>query len=194
MLLTLLRQYFDVMNNTMRACAVKITFLLFISLFSCSGKQEEKIFLYENDLSKIPDSVIERKELTVLAIGLKGYTIYPPLSALDSTTPQMPLRELPEGIGDLTNLRSLTVNNTAITTLPLSIVKLKRLERLDLSMNSNLLVVNELGKLQLLPNLSILIIFGANVSEKDLQTIKTSLGKKVRIVFALEEFLQESGK
>jgi len=174
-------------------------FFAFVFINSCSTEPEQKIHIHHNELSQIPDSVFKKKNLVLLDIGLEGYTLYPPLSSLgsetpDSERPKVALTELPENLGDLSNLRSLTVSGSKIRNLPSSIIKLTKLQKLDLSMNSNLVIINELEKLKRLFNLKLLIIYGTNVSQKDLLIIKNSLSNKLRIVFTVAEFLQETNK
>lgn len=60
--------------------------------------------------------------------------MYPPLSALGEdgiSYIEIPLKELPEKIGDLTNLHTLILNGTKITRLPFAITKLSKLDTLD---------------------------------------------------------------
>ena len=132
----------------------------------------------------------EKKHLTSLDVGLEGFTIYPPLSGLDTGHLMLPLTELPDRLGDLSSLESLRINGSRIERLPSSITRLKKLAKLDLSMSYNLVIIKELDKLKQLPMVRLLNIYDVVATEEDISLLKNSLEKDVKIITTTEEFLE----
>lgn len=164
-------------------------------LNSCKHKNPEAVFIVDNNLSKIPDSVFLKENLSILSISQEGFTLYPPLSSLGSDSiSKMPLNKLPEQLGELKNLEYLKISGSAIKKLPSSFSKLKNIEKLDISLNSGLKIINEIDKLKKLPQLKYLNIFGTDFSEQELEIIKKTLNKRVKIISTINEFLEEIPK
>lgn len=141
-----------------------------------------------NGSSSLPDSIFQKKKLTGLKIIWEEYTLFQPSIAFgpDSSKANQ-LKELPERIGELTELDTLIVNCTGIKTLPKSIVKLQQLKLLDLAMNANIDAAAELDKLKQLPQLKKLIIFGTGTSGFGYREITNEL-KNVQVLITADEY------
>lgn len=109
-------------------------------------KDLEVLDLSGNRLSSIPDAIARLEELRELDIASNFIRAFPKavfklkkLRKLDVSTTrygahrEIPLVELPEGIGALTNLEELTLCAHHFAALPASMKKLTKLRRLDLS-------------------------------------------------------------
>src|SRR5437868_774687 len=112
---------------------MRLTLLILICiLLSCHNKRDyektsKAIYLINNNLSTVPDSIFSMVNVTSLTISCEGYTVYPPLSALGQDGigyVELPFIELPETIGSLNKLRTLRVNGTKIKKLPSAITNL----------------------------------------------------------------------
>lgn len=173
---------------------MRILTIIFISIicsftYGQTKKVDIKLDLSGQHLKSIPDSVFKKKEITVLDLGSSGITFYPPLSALvDSSANE--IKELPDNIGELTNLRSLNLNGNKLTKLPNSIIKLTNLEVLDLSFNKDLDMVQELDKLKKLPNLKILKIVEVKLKKNDLILVKAILGTDTKVIATISEYME----
>jgi Leucine-rich repeat (LRR) protein len=167
-------------------------FFLYVLIISgCKNEDRQEIVILDNNLSKIPDSVFSKKNLTVLLVSQEGFTIYPPLSALSDDL--MPLKELPEQLGIFTDLKRLQISGTKIDHLPVSLTKLKRLDSLDLSRNPFLNIKDEIKKLEQLPQLKYLNLFGTQLDETDESRLR-SIFRRAKLIFTLPEFLEEFEK
>jgi Leucine-rich repeat (LRR) protein len=141
----------------------------------CKSKYKESVFIADNNLSSIPDSVFQKTNLTSLSISQAGYTIYPSLSNLGAgISARMPLAELPEQLGQLRYLEYLKISGSSIKKLPSSFSYLTNIEKLDLSLNPVLKIAGESDKLRHLNKLKYLNIFGTDFTDQDLQTIRGS--------------------
>jgi Leucine-rich repeat (LRR) protein len=157
----------------------------------CKNENRQEIIILDNGLSKIPNSVFSKKDLNVLVVSQEGFTIYPPLSALSDDL--MPLKDLPEQLGLLTDLERLKISGTKIDHLPVSFIKLKKLDSLDLSRNPFLNISDEIKKLEQLPQLKYLNLFGTQLNETDESRLR-SLFLRAKLIFTLPEFLDEFEK
>ena len=138
------------------------------------GQSDVIISLNDYNLDSIPPAIkvlSGAKKLYVSKDTSKGWTLYPPLSALgDATQP----RHLPVEIGELSNLQSLTLVNLGLVTLPSELKKLRSLDTLMLFANQ-LTISNEIDKLKELTNLKYLGLLGNMVTKDDLVRLKASL-------------------
>ena len=100
-----------------------------------------------------------------------GWTIYPPLSALQQMTERPPFRQLPDEITELTNLKTLGLVGLDLKTLPDNFDKLENLDSLNLIFNK-LTISNETEKLKKLKNLKYLALFGNRVDKVDIRELK----------------------
>jgi Leucine-rich repeat (LRR) protein len=128
-------------------------------------KESVVIVLSKYQLDSIPPEIgtlKNAKALTISMDSLHGWTVYPPISALDQKNVQPPFKKLPHEITSLTNLKELTIHGLNIRTLPDDFGNLKELEYLDLTMNK-LMVSDELDKLRKLKNLKYLVLSGNRV-------------------------------
>jgi Leucine-rich repeat (LRR) protein len=128
-------------------------------------KEEVTIVLNSYGLDSIPKEIRQLKKAKSLTISfdtLEGWTIYPPLSALNERIDSPPFNTLPDEITELKNLERLTIHGLDIARLPDNFGNLENLEHLDLSMNK-LTVSNELVKLKGLKNLKYLSLFGNRI-------------------------------
>lgn len=165
--------------------------ILFFALVSCHSKKKKEgasIYLFDLETGIIPDSVFQKDNLVLLHVGCKSYTLYPPLSALSDDTVKMRLIELPERIGELTELKTLIVNCTGIKKLPENITRLKKLQTLDLSLNGDLDIRTELNKIKLLPHLKTLNIFATKVPPDEVEEIRREL-KGVQLLYTLDDYI-----
>ncbi len=115
------------------------------------------------DYYDIPSTISELTQVKDLTIRLDkpegSWSTYPPISWYETRELKKPFRHLPESVGELKNLRSLTLTNLDIHTLPESIANLTSLNKLNLSMNK-LDLTKELPKLGSLTNLKSLNVIG----------------------------------
>ena len=156
---------------------------------SCKRKSKEvEVHLRNNTVSSIPDSVFGKESLTILDIGCEGYTLYPSLSSIGTGYVEIPLAELPERIGEMKNLKILRIQCSGISKLPESLPKLTNLEELDISLNKNLDVLNEIGKIRQLPNLKILNIYDTRIARDKIELLKSLLDRKIKVIASQSEF------
>lgn len=123
---------------------------------STSFNNDTAYFSYTKDLksNRIPDSIFDMKELTVLSITGMDCDY-----GGDSC---WAITELPPGIGNLTKLEQLSLTVNAIPTIPSSIQSLQQLRMLDLSDNIPLTDISALTALTKLESLS---LFGCGITE-----------------------------
>ncbi|WP_289063751.1 hypothetical protein [uncultured Zobellia sp.] len=157
-----------------------IFLILFFLISSCQSnhifkylENKEKVFiaLDEYGLDSIPKEIGElkkAKELEIFNDSLEGWTIYPPLSAMNQRNYTPPFRTLPKELLYLDGLKKLTLHGLDIKTLPDDMEKLKELEYLDLSMNK-LNMINEIPKLKKLPKLKYVEIFGNRINMLEIE-------------------------
>ena len=157
------------------------TFLIIIiSVICCAPnhvfrdlENEEKVFiaLDEYGLDSIPKAIGELKKVKELEIfndSIEGWTIYPPLSAMDQWIDEPPFRKIPSELLALDGLEKLTLIGLNIQTLPEDFNKLENLEYLDLSMNK-ITVSKEISKLKKLKKLKYLELFGNRINMLDIE-------------------------
>ena len=173
-----------------------IFILIFLLTISCEPNHvfkdlvnKEKVFiaLDKYELDSIPKEIgklKKAKELEIFNDSVEGWTIYPPLSAMDQRIDSPPFRALPEELLHLGGLKKLTLYGLDIKTLPNNLEKLKELEYLDLSMNK-LTIGNEISKLKKLPKLKRLELFGNRINmlqiekwRKENPEVKISYGEE----------------
>ena len=172
----------------------KTIIALTICLISCSEKVKyKKIDLGYLQLTSIPDSIFTKTEVTDLDLGIKGFVIYPPLSALTPLNTDSSLNhltQLDERIGNLTNLRNLNLSGNRLTSLPKSIIKLTELEALNLAFNDDLDVSKEIHKLRKMSNLKVLNIIGTS-NMRAIEIIKRVLEPRVKVIYSSEDLLEQ---
>ncbi|MDF4220367.1 hypothetical protein PXC01_02140 [Maribacter sp. M208] len=161
-----------------------ILIVILILIFSCEPKRlfkdlenKEQVFieLSAYGLDEIPNEVGKLKSAKKLEIYLdsvEGWTIYPPLSAIDQFIDEPPFRTIPPELLELEGLEQLTLYGLAIKTLPKDLYRLKNLEYLDLSMNK-LTISEEMAKLKKLKKLKCVELFGNRVNELELEKWRT---------------------
>jgi Leucine-rich repeat (LRR) protein len=104
------------------------------------------------------------------------------------------LKELPEKIGELINLKILVLNSNRLKTLPSSLIKLTKLEVLDLSVNRDLDVIVELDKISKLPNLKVLKIVDVKLRKSDIDLLKKSLHTDTKVILTVQEYFELDSK
>src|SRR2546423_3221129 len=123
-------------------------FIVVLLAYSCNRKASTVriLDLSQQNLSKVPDSVFEIRNLTHLYLG-NGFTLYPPLSALVVGKNANKIRVLPAEISNLEHLRVLDVSANELISLPEEISQLKALDSLYICFNNKLQLSKELPKL-----------------------------------------------
>lgn len=171
-------------------CAISmkiITYIVIFLLLGCKARKanlfespqnecDVEIYLSKYKLDSVPSDISVLKEVKKLYINsdtTKGWTIYPPLSALGNDKSKPPFRHLPKEITELTKLQSLTLINLDLVALPDNIYRLENLDTLILYMNK-LTVANEIEKIKRLPKLKYLGILGNDITANDLIELKKS--------------------
>ncbi|VXB41915.1 leucine-rich repeat domain-containing protein [Maribacter litoralis] len=157
---------------------VLITFLIFVC--SCEPnhlfkdlENQEQVFieLSKYGLEDIPKEVGQlknAKKLEIYVDSVEGWTIYPPLSAMDQYIDEPPFRTIPSELLELEGLEQLTLYDLDIKTLPEDLYRLQNLEYLDLSMNK-LTVSKEIAKLNKLRKLKCVELFGNRINKLELE-------------------------
>lgn len=155
-----------------------IAILIFI--FSCEPnhlfkelENQEQVFieLSKYGLDNIPKEVGQlknAKKLEIYVDSLEGWTIYPPLSAMDQYIDEPPFRTIPSELLELEGLEQLSLYDLDIKTLPEDLYRLENLEYLDLSMNK-LTVSKEISKLKKLKKLKCVELFGNRINILELE-------------------------
>jgi len=132
------------------------------------------IYLSRYNLDSVPPDIGKLKKVKSLYItkdSTNGWTIYPPLSALQEMTEVPPFRQLPDEFTELTNLQNLGLVGLDLKQLPDNFDRLKNLDSLNLMMNK-LTISKEIKKLQELKNLKYLGLFGNKVDTTDINELK----------------------
>lgn len=154
--------------------------LILIFIFSCESnhifkdlENKERVFieLDKYGLDTIPKEIGElksAKEIEIYSDSIGGWTIYPPLSAMDQLIDEPPFRAIPSELLDLDGLEKLTLHGLDIQTLPGDLNRLENLEYLDLSMNK-LTVSKEISKLKKLKKLKYLELFGNRINMLEIE-------------------------
>jgi Leucine-rich repeat (LRR) protein len=96
---------------------------------------------------------------------------FPPSKELEQLTKVPPFRQLPDEIGDLTNLQHLGLVGLDLKELPDNFGQLQHLDSLNLMMNK-LTISEEIVKLKELKNLKYLALFGNKVDSTDVNELK----------------------
>ena len=167
-------------------------FLLFVSttIIGCSTTKTEKhifqeleksesviIYMSKYNLDSIPREVGKLKNAINLYITIDssgGWTIYPPLSALEQQVFSPPFKTLPIEITQLRNLRNLGLVGLNLNELPTGFGNLQNLDTLNLSINK-LIISNELDKLKKLKKLKYLGLYGNKVDTADINVLKNTI-------------------
>lgn len=139
------------------------------------GKEHVFIALDKYGLDDIPKEIGKLKnvkELEVFIDSADGWTIYPPLSAIDQWIYEPPFRKVPLELLDLNKLEKLTLHGLDIQTLPEELGRLYNLTYLDLSMNK-LVISKEIIKLKRLKKLKYLQLFGNKINKIEIEEWKT---------------------
>ena len=142
------------------------------------GQKDIVISLKEFKLDSIPPAInvlqgVER--LTILKDSAMSWVAYPPLSALgeqlklDSTS-----RLLPKEITELESLKSLSLFNLDLVSLPDDLYKLKNLDTLDLTLNK-LVISQEIDKLKKLTHLKFLNVGGNRAKKDDIVRLQSAM-------------------
>lgn len=147
--------------------------------------------LHNRELTAIPDSIFQLKELEYLHLG-NDVVLYPPLSALKNWEPKIHanrIENLPEEISTLHNLKVLNLSGTGLRSLPSGFEKLQQLDSLDLSFNPDLELRNIKNQLATLRSLHYLEIEGIKQDSGSLAELRKKL-TGVRIVDSIEGVLK----
>src|SRR5882762_6958173 len=134
-----------------------IIYILSIFLLSCHAKEKTlfdsfqkdsdvEIYLSKYKLDSVPKEIgllKDAKRLYINGDTAKDWAISPPLSNLGKDNSKPPFKHLPNEITELTNLKSLTLVNLDLVTLPGNIYRLENLDSLILFMNK-LTISNEI--------------------------------------------------
>lgn len=137
-------------------------------------KEKAVIFLSDYNLDSIPGEISRLKKVKSLYItkdSTNRWTVYPPAKELEKLTKVPPFRQLPNEIGDLTNLKNLGLVGLDLKELPDNFGQLQHLDSLNLMMNK-LTISEEIGKLKKLKNLKYLALFGNKVDSTDVSELK----------------------
>lgn len=129
------------------------------------------IYLSNYGLDSVPEEIGELKKVKNLYItqdSAAGWTIYPPLSALQPTPP---FRHLPDAITKLSALKNLSLVGLNLKTLPTDFGDLQQLDSLNLMLNK-LTISNELEKLKKLKNLKYAVLTGNQVDTADINSLR----------------------
>ena len=155
-------------------------------IISCSTTNREKylfdgltdkevvvIYLSNYNLDSVPREIGRLKKVQNLYITMDstGWTIYPPLSALQQRAEAPPFRQLPDEITELIKLKTLGLVGLDLKTLPVNFGNLENLDSLNLALNK-LTISNEVEKLNRLQNLKYLGLFGNRVDTVDIRELK----------------------
>lgn len=139
-----------------------------------ADKKTVVIYLNRYKVDSVPADIGALTNANLLFIGkdsVAGWTLYPPLSAMDQRAQIPPFRKLPDEITRLVNLRNLALVDLDLTELPENFGNLKNLDTLSLTLNK-LTISKELEKLKQLKNLKYLILVGNQVDSTDVYELK----------------------
>lgn len=130
------------------------------------------LFLGQNKLSTLPDSIANLTSLEKISLYSNQFTIIPNSIGQLSTLTYLNLsknnlQEIPDFTENLTNLTNLAFSNNGIQTIPESIRGLTDLTSLDLSTNHLQNILPSIGALRALERL--------DLSENEIQTIPQSI-------------------
>jgi hypothetical protein len=178
-----------IFSKTINCFLISIVYIPSNLIVSCGSKKPKMIFqsfigasdieinLSDYKLDSVPKEIGILKGVRRLCItkdGTRGWTSYPPLSALGQSITEPPFRYLPEDITNLETLQSLTLVNLDLVTLPDNIDRLQNLDSLILFQNK-LTISKEIGKLKKLKQLKYLGLLGNDVNASDLKQLKASI-------------------
>ncbi|GJP57443.1 hypothetical protein CLOP_g42 [Closterium sp. NIES-67] len=149
--------------------------LLFLpdALFSCTSL--ELLELFTPNLARLPESIGQSHSLRRLIVrnrfrGIQLPASFTRLSSLEELKLGSCLQELPEGFGNLTNLKGLELSRCPRLTLPSSLPQLSLLERLEIKGQQMVSLPETIGQLPALRELRI-------SSFSNLQTLPNSIGQ-----------------
>ena len=98
-----------------------------------------------------------------------------------------------QNIGNLSNLKFLSLSTIGMKQLPKSITKLNNLEDLNISFNDNLNWDDVIPTLKKLPNLKVIRAYGMNVDHKIYQKLK-NIKDNLKIRYTLNHFNEDMRK
>jgi hypothetical protein len=139
-----------------------------------ADREKVVIYLSRYNLDSVPSDIAALKKVKTLYItkdSTTGWTIYPPLSALQQMTEVRPFRQLPNEFTDLVNLQNLGLVGLDLKQLPDNFDNFQNLDSLNLMMNK-LTVSNEIKKLNGLKKLKYLGLFGNKVDTTDINELR----------------------
>lgn len=141
-----------------------------------AGQEKVIISLADFDLTSVPPAIKNLKNVKDLTISkdYSNWSVISPASLRDSPVDIPPFNYLPEEIGELTQLESLTLDNLDIKKLPEGFTKLQNLRFLNLSFNK-LDIANEVKGLALLKSLEKLIIVGNKIDEPSIAYLRNQI-------------------
>lgn len=170
---------------------IAILILLFVGCSERKRSQITKLDLSNQKLSIIPDSVFSLTNLTYLQLG-NSFTFYPPLSALGADMPVGDslnrIVEISGSIENLQHLRYLCLRCNDLRSLPEEIVKLERLDSLDLSFNENLSISIVSETLEKMHSLKYLNIVATESDSVTVDNLRKSL-PKTKIISRVKDLL-----
>ena len=173
-----------------------LSLIVVLLLFSCKPRLSSPtttLNLSNQRLTAIPDSIFSLVNLENLYLG-NAYTIYPPLSAFGGEAPSgrnmNQIRQIPNDIGQLQNLRTLDLAANDLRSLPKGMMKLGRLDTLDLSFNKNFIVSKELNTLAKMRSLKYLNIVGTHADQASIDQLQKSL-PSTKVVTRLDEIIED---
>lgn len=100
------------------------------------------------------------------------------------------IEQLPEELGDLSELKYLDIRHLGLTSLPAGITKLEKLEYLDISYNL-INITDELDKLKTLKNLKTIKLYFNPVSSEEIYNLE-QLKLRKGVHYKLEDYENES--
>lgn len=141
------------------------------------GQESVTIYLNSYNLETVPRDIgklVKAKRLFIGRDTLKGWTVYPPFSALQQRAQTPPFYELPVELTNLTNLTRLELVGLDLNKLPDDFYKLHNLDSLNLMLNK-LTISSEISKLRELKKLKYLALFGNNIDTTDIIELKRAI-------------------
>ncbi len=160
-------------------------------LQGCLAHRKTVIDLRGRGMESLPDSLLKDNRATVLMAG-PNWVVYSPLSNTEINGGNH-IISLPENICQLRHLHKLLLEYNDIRTLPVCLVKLTRLEQLDLSFNTNLNIREILPVLRQLPDLKVLNVCGVPSALNDSIWLKQQFAaSQVRVLITYQDVLNAS--
>ncbi len=171
---TLFINYMKSQNHMYIGGKIAAIVLLFFSA-SCVFEKSSVLSLGGTGLKKIPESVLNRRDLTELYLGPKSYVVYFDYPVVESPNY---IDSLPPGIGKLSRLKKLDLSFNQITDLS-PVKSLKKLQCLILIGDSLLVVKNNIQALSQLRSLKYLAVIGARIDSSDIGKLQQLFNNKL---------------